>query len=93
MNQNKRAKNFDKVREIIKEMKYKSFTNYDLVKITGLHSYQIKKILLGILELGEIKYIESCRMFIKTKKNNIETSNQINNNIKIDKIGEHINAS
>jgi hypothetical protein len=84
MTQSKKAKNFDNIREIINKLDYNSFTNYDLVKRTGLHTSQIKKILAGLEELREVKYIENYNIYIKNNKKNIELKSQsisnINNN-------------
>ena len=63
-----KTENFDKVSNIVLPLENNvAFTNYDIEKKTGLHYNQIKKILLGLEELGEIKFIPSNKIYVRLK--------------------------
>lgn len=57
--------NFEKVRNIIKLSERDAFTNYDIVKETGMHYDQVKRILNTLVELGELKYSETSKIYVK----------------------------
>jgi hypothetical protein len=69
INKNK-VDNFEKVRNIIKNAEKDTFCNYDIVKKTGMHYNQVKRILTGICELGEIKFIEANNLYVRIEVNN-----------------------
>ncbi len=65
MEQKSKIHNFEKVRNLIKELEHDSFTNHDVVKKTGLNYEQVKRILSGLVEIDEIKYSEINKIYVR----------------------------
>lgn len=60
-----KVENFDKIREWIKSLKTNSFTSFQVEKEFELTYNQVKPILGGIEELGEIKYLTSNKLYVR----------------------------
>jgi len=63
-----KAKNFERVREVIGNFEADSFTNYDMVKATGLNYEQVKRILASLEEIGEIRYSENGKIYFRNRR-------------------------
>lgn len=62
---NNKVENFEMVRKVVRELEQDSFTNFDIVKITGLNYSQVKKFLQTMIDIGELKYSETTKIYIK----------------------------
>jgi len=62
-----KIENFEQVREHVKNLDHNSFTNTDIVKYfeNRLNYEQVKKILASLEELGEVKYLESTKIYVR----------------------------
>ena len=65
MVQTSKTENFEKVRTIVKNLEQTSFTNHDIVKKTGLNYDQVKKFLQTMIDIGEIKYSETTKIYVR----------------------------
>jgi len=65
MAQKTKVENFEKVREYVKNIEVKSLTNYEIQQKIGLNYSQSKSFLNSLVEIGELKYIESLKIYIK----------------------------
>lgn len=66
MVQKTKTENFDFVRNHIRKID-QSFTNYDIQKALGLNYSQTKKILDSLVELEEIRFSESLKLYVKVR--------------------------
>lgn len=60
-----KVENFEKIREWIKNLKTNSFTSYQIEQEFNLHYNQVKPILEGLQELGELKYLNANKLYVK----------------------------
>lgn len=65
MTQIKKVENFEKVREYIKNMEQNSITNYEVQQKIRLNYTQANKILLGLVEINELKYSKILKIYVK----------------------------
>lgn len=68
MAQTKKVENFEKVREYVRTMTNNSLTNYDIQQKLGLNYSQSDKFLSGLVELGELKYLPSLKIYVREYK-------------------------
>lgn len=68
MAQTKKVENFEKVREYVRTMTNNSLTNYDIQQKIGLNYSQSDKFLSGLVELGELKYLPSLKIYVREYK-------------------------
>lgn len=61
-----KSQKFDKIREWVNNLTSGSFTSYEVEKEFNLHYAQVKPILVGLEELGEVKYLQSTKLWVKT---------------------------
>jgi len=65
MTHTKKVENFEKVREYVREMSKNSLTNYEIQQKLGLNYTQTQTFLNGLVEIKELKYIDSLKIYIK----------------------------
>lgn len=68
MTQTKKVENFEKVRKYVRTMDNNSLTNYDIQQKIGLNYSQSDKFLSGLVELGELKYLPSLKIYVREYK-------------------------
>ena len=60
-----KVEKFEKIRMWIKELEINSFTSHDIEKAFNINYAQVKPILGGLEELGEIKYLKSNKLYVR----------------------------
>lgn len=60
-----KTENFELVRKVVNELEVNSFTNHDIVKITSLNYEQVKKFLNTMIDLDELKYSETTKIYVR----------------------------
>lgn len=67
MIENSKQQNFDKVRQFVQKNPTKSFTNYEIQQKFGLNYSQTKKILISLVELNELKFSDSLKIYVRVE--------------------------
>lgn len=65
MKNKSKTENFELVRKVVKELDVDSFTNHDIVKRTNLNYEQVKKFLNTMIDLEELKYSETTKIYVR----------------------------
>ena len=60
-----KVENFENIREWVKELQNNSFTSYQVEKKFNLTYTQVKPILEGLGELGEIKFLNANKLYVR----------------------------
>jgi hypothetical protein len=65
MAQTSKIENLEKVRMTVKKLDQDFFTNHDIVKKTGLNYNQVKKFLNTMVDMGELKFSETTKIYMR----------------------------
>lgn len=60
-----KTENYEKVKQVVENLESNTFTNYDIIKITGLNYDQVKKYLNTMVDFEELKYSDTTKIYMR----------------------------
>lgn len=60
-----KTENYEKVKKAVTKLSSDTFTNYDIIKITGLNYEQVKKFLNTMVDFEELKYSDTTKIYMR----------------------------
>lgn len=64
----RKVETFEKVAKWVRELKREAFTSFQIEKEFEMSYSQVKPILGALEEMGEIKYLQSNKLYVKLDK-------------------------